>query len=253
MSQLEEAPTIGMGIDIGGSGMKAALVDLATGELCTDRHRIPTPRPATPAAMLEVVRQLRDDLAWEGPVGVAFPGVVRSGTICTAANLEPEWVGVDAASLMAQALGQPVSLLNDADAAGLAEIRFGAPELSRGTTIVCTLGTGIGTAVFTDGRLLPNTELGHLELNGVDAETKASARAKEESDLNWKEWSKELSAFLRELERLLWPDRFLLGGGISKKFDKFDRYLDIRTPAHAATLRNRAGIVGAALSLSAPR
>lgn len=240
--------TVVMGIDIGGTGIKAALVDTDTGELLTNRHRIDTPQPATPRVVLAVLRQLRDDLAWEGPIGCAFPGVVRAGTICTAANLDPEWVGIDAAGTITRELGQPTVVINDADAAGIAEVRLGPPELAVGTTVMCTIGTGIGTAIFTDGHLVPNTELGHLDLGGTEAEARASARVKEELDLSWKKWSKRLTAFLAELERLLWPDRFVIGGGISKKFGKYCSRIDLATPVQAATLRNTAGIVGAALA-----
>lgn len=237
-----------MGVDIGGSGMKAALVDTESGELRTERRRIETPRPATPSAMLPVLRRLRDDLGWTGPIGCGFPGVVRHGRVCTAANLDAEWVGLEAADMMTAVLGQPVVIINDADAAGIAEVRLGAPGLAVGTTLFCTLGTGIGTAMFTDGHLFPNTELGHLDLSGTEAEANASARAKTEQDLSWKNWSKRLTVFLAELERLLWPDRFVIGGGISKKFAKYCSRLDISTPVQAATLLNEAGIVGAALS-----
>ncbi len=237
-----------MGLDIGGTGMKAGLVETATGELQTDRIRLPTPRPATPDAMLQVVRQLRDELEWSGPIGAAFPGVVRSGQICTAANVDRSWIGVDAVRWLSEELGQPVSMINDADAAGVAEVRLGPAELSVGTTMMCTLGTGIGTALFVDGRLVPNTELGHLDLGGTEAEALASGRARDEQDLGWEEWGGRVQTFLFELERLLWPDRFVIGGGVSKKFDKFSEYLVLSTPVRAASLRNRAGVVGAALS-----
>lgn len=240
--------TVAMGIDIGGTGMKAALVDTGTGELLTKRHRIDTPRPATPTAMTAVVGQLRDDLDWSGPMGCGFPGVVKAGTVCTAANLEPDWVGVDAAGMMTRELGQSTVVVNDADAAGIAEVRLGPVELATGTTVLCTLGTGIGTAIFTDGHLLPNTELGHLDLHGTEAEARASARAKVEADLSWKEWSKRLTAFLIELERLLWPDRFIIGGGISKEFADYCSRIELATPVSAANLQNAAGIVGAALA-----
>lgn len=240
--------TTTLGIDIGGSGIKAAPVNTDTGELLAERHRIDTPHPATPDAVIDVLTQLCTHFDWDGPVGVAFPGVVRGGAILTAANLHEAWIGMDAASSFTKALGLPTTVLNDADAAGVAEVLFGAARDISGTVIVVTLGTGIGTALFSDGRLLPNTELGHLDLGGTEAEAQASARVKEAEDLSWKKWGKRLTMFLAELERLLWPDLFVIGGGISKQFAKYCERLDLDTPVRPAVLRNRAGIVGAALA-----
>lgn len=240
--------TATLGIDIGGTGIKAAPVDTDTGELLAERHRIDTPHPATPEAVIDVLTQLRTHFRWEGPVGAAFPGVVRGGTILTAANLHEAWIGMDAASSFTEALGLPTTVVNDADAAGVAEVMFGAARNIDGTVVVVTLGTGIGTALFSGGRLLPNTELGHLDLGGTEAEAQASARVKVAEDLSWKKWGKRLTTFLAELERLLWPDLFVIGGGISKQFAKYCERLDLDTPVRPAVLRNRAGIVGAAVA-----
>ena len=238
-----------LGIDIGGSGMKAAVVDTSTGDFVTDKHRIETPQPATPAAMAEVVHQLASHFDWSGPIGVGFPGVVQSGIIRTAANLDNEWIDVDGDALFSEAAGCNVSMINDADAAGLAESRFGAGKDVPGVVILLTLGTGIGSAILVDGTLVPNTEFGHLVLDGQIAEDRASSRAKEDLDLSYKAWGKELSVVLREMEKLFWPSLFILGGGISKSFGKFEKYLgDVRTAVVPALQFNNAGIVGAALA-----
>jgi polyphosphate glucokinase len=240
-----------LGIDIGGSGMKAAEVDISTGEIVSDKFRIPTPKPATPAAMADVVRQLTEHFEWTGPVGVGFPGVIDAGVVRTAANLDKSWVDVDGDSVFTEAAGCDVAMINDADAAGLAESRFGAAAGVPGVVILLTLGTGIGSAVLVDGVLVPNTEFGHLVLDGKIAEDRASSRAKEEQDLSFKKWGKELEVLLRELEKLFWPKLFVLGGGISKDFRKFEEYLDdVATPIVSAQQLNRAGIVGAALAQS---
>jgi polyphosphate glucokinase len=237
-----------MGIDIGGSGVKAAPVEPDTGELLAERHRVDTPRPATPSALLSAVGELVDHFEWSDPVGCAFPGVVRSGTVCTAANLDPTWIGVDLPSVMDAEFGLAATVVNDADAAGIAELRFGPSEMADGTVVVCTLGTGIGTAIFTNGHLVSNTEFGHLDIRGTEAEKRSSARARTELDLSWKKWSKRLTEFLQEMEKLLWPDLFVIGGGVSKKFAKYCNLIDVQTPVVPATLGNTAGIVGAALA-----
>ena len=240
-----------LGIDIGGSGMKAAVVNTTTGELVSERHRIDTPQPATPDAMAEVVRQLADHFEWDGPAGVGFPGVVQDGIIRTAANLHKDWVDLDGDALFTKASGCDVVMINDADAAGLAEARFGAGEGVGGVVILLTLGTGIGSAVLVDGTLVPNTEFGHLVLDGEDAEDRASSRAKDDRELSYKAWARELSNVLQEMEKLFWPNLFILGGGISKSFHKFSEHLDdVRTPVVPAAGLNRAGIVGAALANS---
>ena len=238
-----------LGIDIGGSGMKAAEVDTTKGEMLTERFRIPTPRPATPDAMAEVVAELTSHFGWTGPVGVGFPGVIHHGVVRTAANLDKSWIDVDGDALFTQAAGCDVVMINDADAAGLAEVRYGVAQDVSGVVVMLTLGTGIGSAIFVDGTLVPNTEFGHLIMDGEIAEDRASSRAKEDKGLSMKTWGKELELYLRELEKLLWPDLFILGGGISKEFDSFVGHLDdVRTPIRAAEQLNRAGIVGAALA-----
>ncbi len=229
--------------------MKAAVVDTSTGEFDSEKHRIDTPQPATPKAMAAVVRQLTEHFEWSGPVGVGFPGVVKDGIIRTAANLHKDWIDVDGDALFTDASSCDVVMVNDADAAGLAEARFGAGKDVSGVVILLTLGTGIGSAVMVDGTLVPNTEFGHLVLDGEIAEDRASSRAKDELDLSYKQWGKELSVVLREMEKLFWPSLFILGGGISKSFDKFEDHLrDVRTPVVPAERLNRAGIVGAALA-----
>lgn len=243
-------PSQVLGIDIGGSGMKAAPVDVVAGELTDDRFRIPTPQPATPEAMAEVVAELAGHFDWSGPVGCAFPGVVQHNTIRTAANLDHSWVGVNGSEVFAKALGVDsslVNIVNDADAAGIAEIDFGVGIGRRGSVLMITLGTGIGTALFTDGHLVSNTELGHLILDGKDAEETASARAREDADQKWIEWAPALDRYLNEIERLLWPDLIILGGGVSSKFQKFSELLTVNAEVVPAMLKNEAGIVGAAM------
>ncbi len=238
-----------LGIDIGGSGMKAAVVDIATGEIVSDRHRIDTPQPATPEAMAEVVGELTAHFDWKGPVGVGFPGVIQSGVVRTAANLNKSWVDVDGDKAFTDVAGCDVVMINDADAAGLAEMAFGAGKGVSGTVILLTLGTGIGSAIFTDGKLLRNTEFGHMDIDGKIAEERASSRIKDEKDLSYKKWGNRLEDVLQEVEKLFWPELFILGGGISKNFDEFEEYLDkVRTKIVPAEMLNRAGIVGAALA-----
>ncbi len=241
--------TTRLGVDIGGTGIKAAPVDIDRGVLIGDRLYRETPRPATPQAVASVVAEMAGDLDIAGPVGFGYPGVVRRGVTATAANLDPSWVGTDAAGLFSHGLGgRPVTVINDADAAGLAEVRFGAGIRRPGVVVMVTLGTGIGTAVFNDSVLVPNTEYGHLILNGTEAERLASTRAKEQADLTWKQWTLQLLAFLKELERLIWPDLFIIGGGISAEFRSFCESLRTSAPVVAATLGNDAGIVGAAIA-----
>ncbi|MDP9407548.1 MAG: ROK family protein [Actinomycetota bacterium] len=237
----------GFGIDVGGSGIKGAPVDLITGVLRGDRHRIPTPQPATPDAVAGVVAEVVDHFGWDGPVGVTFPAVVTHGVTRTAANVDPSWVDADARSIFEQATGRPIVVVNDADAAGLAETEFGAAKGRPGVVIVTTLGTGIGSALVVDGRLVPNTELGHLEIDGYDAEKRASDAARDREDLSWQEWATRLQRYYSVLEALFWPDLFVVGGGVSKKAAKFLPLLELRTPIVAAGLRNEAGIVGAAM------
>lgn len=238
----------GFGIDIGGSGIKAAPVDLETGQLLTERVRVPTPAGGEPEPVLAVVGDLVTAAGWDGPVGVTFPAVVQRGVALTAANVSPLWIGTDVSAAVRGRAGQVATVLNDADAAGLAEVRHGAARGVAGVVLVLTLGTGIGSALFVDGRLVPNTELGHLELDGHDAETRAAESAREREGLSWEEFAPRLQRYLRHVDGLLWPDLVVLGGGVSKKADRWLPLLDVRPPLKAAELRNSAGIVGAAMA-----
>ncbi|MGW0122892.1 polyphosphate--glucose phosphotransferase [Streptomyces sp. NPDC003327] len=242
------------GVDIGGSGIKGAPVDLERGALAEERRKVLTPQPATPDDVAGCVAEVVEHFGWTGPVGVTFPGVVTGSTIRTAANVDKNWIGVDAARLIGDRLGGlPVTVLNDADAAGVAEITFGAGRGRTGTVILLTLGTGIGSALFVDGRLVPNTELGHLELKGHDAEKRASSKAREDEELTWEHWAtRRLRKYLEHVEMLFSPELFIIGGGVSRKADKFLPYLDgIRAEIVPAQLQNDAGIVGAAMRAAA--
>jgi polyphosphate glucokinase len=242
-----------LGIDIGGSGIKAAPVDVTTGALTKDRVKVSTPRPALPDAIAEAVGTVAAGFGWSGRAGITFPGVVTSGVIRTAVNLDPAWVGVDARALFGQATGLDVQVLNDADAAGQAEMRFGAGVGETGTVVMLTFGTGIGSALFTRGVLVPNTEFGHIEIRGKDAEKRASDRARELHDLDWAHWAGRVDEYLTHLEALLWPDLFIIGGGVSRKSDRFLPLLDgLRARVVPATMHNDAGVVGAALAATAP-
>jgi polyphosphate glucokinase len=241
----------GLGIDIGGSGIKGAPVNLETGALAAERLRIPTPQPSLPDAVAEVAAEIVQRFGWKGSVGCAFPAVVKAGRTMTAANGDAAWIDCPAAELLAAELGRQVVLLNDADAAGLAEMRFGAGRGIDGLVIMLTLGTGIGSAIFMDGRLVPNTEFGHLEIRGKKAEHRASDRVRKEKKLDYEDWAARLQEYLRAMEDLFWPDLFILGGGVSKKHEKFFGFLDTRTPVVPAKLRNDAGIVGAACAAAA--
>jgi polyphosphate glucokinase len=240
-----------LGIDIGGTGIKGAVVDTETGEFVTDRLRIKTPHPAAPDAVGDVVGQISRHFSWTGPVGVTFPGVVKAGTIHTAANVDPKWVGLHAAGVFAKATGCEVSVVNDADAAGEAEARFGHPQARHGVVVLLTFGTGIGSALVADGVLIPNTEFGHLKMGKrqVDAEKRAAELVREREHLTWKEWAGRVSGYLEALEVLMWPDLFVIGGGVSASADRFLTRLECATPVVAAQLENRAGIVGAALAV----
>lgn len=237
----------GLGIDIGGSGIKGAPVDLATGELTADRLRIPTPQPATPDAVAGVVAEILDHFAWDAPFGCTFPAVVVHGVVHTAANVDQGWIGTDAHALLRARTGRAPAMINDADAAGVAEAEFGVARDVPGLVLVATLGTGIGTALLHDGRLLPNSELGHLEIDGHDAETRAAESAREREDLSWEDWAARLTRYFGAVEALLWPDLIVVGGGVSKKSDRWLPQVRTRAPILAAQLRNEAGIVGAAL------
>jgi polyphosphate glucokinase len=241
-----------LGIDIGGTGIKAAPVDVTAGKLLADRQKIDTPRPAVPDAVTDVVHRLVTAFTWSGPVGVTFPGVVSNGMIRTAANLDPAWIGLDARSVFGKATGDPVTVLNDADAAGVAEMRFGAGAGEHGTVLMLTFGTGIGSALFINSTLVPNTEFGHIEIGGHDAEKRASEHAKELHDLSWGKWAGRVQDYMQHMEALLSPDLFIIGGGISKQSDKFVPLLQgIRARIVPAALHNDAGIVGAAMAATA--
>lgn len=238
-----------LGIDIGGSGIKGAPVDLQAGAFAADRIRIETPGASTPENVVKVTREIVaafEEQGPVGPIGVALPAAVTHGVVRTAANIDKSWIGTDAAAMFSEQLGRSVTVLNDADAAGTGEMQFGSARSTEGTVIVTTLGTGIGTALFIDGVLVPNTELGHIELDGHDAETRASNGVREADDLSWEKWAKRLQRYYKALEDLFWPDLFVVGGGVSKKADKYLPLLDLRTPIVPATLRNDAGIIGAA-------
>jgi polyphosphate glucokinase len=239
-----------LGIDVGGSGIKGALVDVKSGQLVTERFRVPTPQPASPEAIVETINILRDKFGCKGPVGVGFPAVVLDGIVLSAANVDNGWIDYPGQQAITDAIGCPVTLLNDADAAGFAEMRFGAGRDRMGLVMILTLGTGIGSALFMNGRLVPNCELGHLYLPGQahDAEEYASDRTRSAEDLSWKDWAQRLDVYLGHLEGLFSPNLFVLGGGVSKKYKKFAQYLTIRTEVLPALLRNEAGIVGAAMA-----
>ncbi|AKK06104.1 transcriptional regulator/sugar kinase [Corynebacterium mustelae] len=241
---------IGFGIDVGGSGIKGARVDLETGEFIGDRIKILTPKPATPQAVAETCAQILHEADWSGPVGITLPSVIKDQTALSAANIDPSWIGVNVADLFHQHLADhDVSVLNDADAAGLAEVHFGDPAASNGAVILLTFGTGIGSALLVDGTLFPNTELGHLIIDGAEAEDFASSRAKDRDEIGYKQWAGRVDKVLKEFERLFNPKLFIAGGGISRKSHKWIPHLTCETPVVAAQLRNRAGIVGAALAV----
>ncbi len=239
-----------LGIDIGGSGIKGAPVDVRKGALIADRLRIPTPRPSAPEAVADVVAEIVTHFGWSGPVGCTFPAVVKDGVTYTATNVDQRWIGTDGKQLFERRTACSFLLLNDADAAGMAEMRFGAGRDQGGLVIMLTLGTGIGSALFIDGRLVPNTELGHLIIGGKPAEKLASSRARKQQAMSWKKWAARLDEYLRYVESLLSPDLYILGGGVSKRHKKFLPHLTSDTRVVPAEMRNEAGIVGAALAVS---
>jgi polyphosphate glucokinase len=238
-----------LGIDVGGSGIKGAPVDLEKGEFAAKRKRVVTPQPSTPDAVADVINQIVDhfeDVRGNSPIGVTIPGVVTHGVVRSAANIDKGWLDFDAEPMLEKKLGHDIVLVNDADAAGVAELHYGAAKGQKGLVIMTTLGTGIGTALIHDGVLVPNSELGHLELDGHDAETRAASSIKDKEGLSYPEWAKRLQRYYSHLENLLWPDLFVVGGGVSKDADQFLPLLQIRTPIVAAKLMNKAGIIGAA-------
>jgi polyphosphate glucokinase len=250
---VDGTPVQAFGIDIGGSGIKGAVVRTATGELATDRVRIPTPQPSTPDAVATVVNELVSRVNWSGVVGATFPAVIKHGVARSAANVDPSWIGTDVDAVFRKATGLDVTVLNDADAAGVAEARFGAAAGAKGVVILLTFGTGIGSALLIDGALVPNTELGHLELDGYDAETRAAASVKEQQDMSWKKWAGRVQKYMSHVERLFTPDLFVVGGGVSKNSQKWVPLLDLNTPVKPAQLLNNAGIVGAAMAVAERR
>jgi polyphosphate glucokinase len=236
-----------LGIDIGGSGVKGAIVNTKKGEPTTDRYRIPTPQPATPEAVAKVITKITKHFNWTGPIGVGYPGVIQHGVARTAANLDDSWIDKNLNKLFSNATGCKVHVVNDADAAGMAEIKFGAGKGVKGTVILITVGTGLGTVIFTDGKLVPNLEFGHLTLHGADAELYASDAARSKNNLEWDIWAGRFNEYLLRIEELVWPDIIIIGGGASKKGDKFFPLLTTKAKVVPATLKNEAGIVGAAM------
>ncbi|PPD33274.1 MAG: polyphosphate glucokinase [Methylomonas sp.] len=237
-----------LGVDIGGSGIKGAIVDTLTGKLISERHRIETPQPATPEAIAAVLAQLVLHFNWTGPIGCGFPAAIQHGIARTASNIAKTFIGTDIDALFSEATHCSCFNVNDADAAGMAEMHFGEGSEQSGVVLLVTIGTGLGTAIFTDGKLLPNTELGHIYLeNGLIAERFASDATRKIEDLGWKAWASRFNQYLTTMESLFWPDLIILGGGASKKFDKFKHHLTIDAPVKPAAFLNQAGIVGAAL------
>ena len=236
------------GIDFGGTGIKGAPVDLEVGDFAHERLRIDTPRPATPQAVAQVFQEIVGGFAASTrPVGVTVPGIVQRGVVRSAANIDKSWMGEDADAIFTEALGREVHVVNDADAAGLAEAEYGGAKGRRGLVLVITLGSGIGSAMIYDGQLVPNSEMGHLELDGAVAEVTTATSAREREGLTWEAWSERLTTYFRHLERLFTPDLFVIGGGVSKSWEKFGHLIEVETEMVPATLQNRAGIVGAAL------
>jgi polyphosphate glucokinase len=240
--------TTAFGVDIGGSGIKGAIVDLDKGDLATERVKYLTPHPSTPEAVAEVVARLVSEAGWSGDLGATFPAVIKNGVAKSAANVDKSWIGTDVDKVFTDITHCDVTVLNDADAAGIAEARFGAAKGVKGVVILLTFGTGIGSALLLDGQLVPNTELGHVEIDGADAEKKASSAAKDNEGLSWKQWAKRVQRYLTHVERLFTPDLFVVGGGVSKNSEKWVPLLDITTPIKPAELLNNAGIVGAAMA-----
>ncbi len=240
-----------LGIDIGGSGIKGAIVDTKKGELITERLRVPTPTPATPDAMIDEVIGLVNSFKWKGIIGCGFPAAVRHDIVMTASNIDKSWIGVNAAQRIEKATKCKTHLVNDVDAAGQAEMQFGAGKGQKGVTIMAAAGTGIGTALFIDDKLVPNTELGFLIVNGMFGEHYAANSVRKEQDLSWEEWGKRLNEYFQRMESLFYPDLFILGGGVSKHFENYSQYFDLKTKLVPAQSKNEAGIIGAALAAKA--
>lgn len=237
-----------LGIDIGGTGIKAAVVDTETGELKTERYRLETPHPATPAAVIEVVSSMIKHFDWKKLVGIGFPAAVKHDVVKTASNIDSSWVGLNAGAEIEKATGCPTHLINDVDAAGYAEMNFGAGQDNNANVMVIAVGTGIGTALFSEGTLFANSELGFIKVAGVAGEHYAANSVREKENLSWKQWGKRLNKYLERIESLFYPDLIILGGGISKKFEKFEKYINIDCEIIPAQMKNNAGIIGAALA-----
>jgi polyphosphate glucokinase len=245
----DSAQRRGFGIDVGGSGIKGGIVDLDTGALIGDRIKLLTPQPATPSAVAKTIAEVVNGFGWTGPLGVTYPGVVTHGVVQTAANVDKAWIGINARDVISSELnGQDVTVLNDADAAGLAEERYGAGKDNSGLVILLTFGTGIGSAVIHNGTLIPNTEFGHVDVGGKEAEHRAASSVRDRKGWSYKKWTKQVTKVLIAIENVMWPDLFIAGGGISRKADQWVPLLENRTPVVPAALQNTAGIVGAAMA-----
>ncbi|MBN1950469.1 MAG: ROK family protein [Bacteroidales bacterium] len=243
-----------LGIDFGGSGIKGAPVDTKEGVLLAERYRIPTPNPANPENVIQVIKKIANSFKWDGPIGIAFPAVVQNGIVKTASNIDQSWIGMNAAKMVRQATGLPALVVNDADAAGMAEMKFGAGKGMNGLVLLVTVGTGIGTVLFSQGKLVPNSELGHIYLpSGREAEEFASDATRKKENLEWNEWGQRFNVYLKEMERLFWPELIIIGGGVSKKKQLFINELDLHTKLTIASAKNEAGIIGAALAARANR
>jgi polyphosphate glucokinase len=239
-----------LGIDVGGSGIKGAIVDTQKGKLLTDRYRIPTPKPATPPAMIQTIEEIIMHFEWQGTVGCGFPAAVKNEIVKTASNIDNAWIGVNASAQIEKKTGCPTHLVNDVDAAGCAEVKFGAGKNKFGTIFMAAFGTGIGTAVFHNHILMPNTELGHIPFHNMPAEDYAANSVRKKQNLSWEEWGGRVNEYLQLIEHLIWPDVIIIGGGVSKKFSEFRSYLQLDTDVVPAKNRNHAGIIGAALAAS---
>ena len=239
-----------LGIDVGGSGIKGAPVDLDSGKLLAKRFRLATPIPAKPKAVVQTIEQVAEHFHWQGKVGIGFPAAIKQGIVSTAANIDDSWIGVDIAKIIDDETGCAAQVINDADAAGLAEMEYGGGKGHQEVVIVITVGTGLGTALFNKSVLIPNTELGHITMNAMDAELYASDATRKKEDLSWKKWAKRFNEYLAELEKLFWPDLIIIGGGASKKKEKFFPYITTKAKLIPAQLQNDAGIIGAALAIT---
>ncbi len=237
-----------IGVDIGGTGIKVGLVDPVAGDMTSDRVKLPTPHPATPERVIATLEEAAGQLESQNPIGIGFPAAIVNGVATMATHMDPAWIGRDVIEEFSSALGRQVTVINDADSAGLAEVRFGAGKGQKGVVLMLTLGTGIGSALFIDGQLVPNTELGHIKIKGRPAEQRAAASARERKGLSWEHWVKRrVNEYLQEVDGLIWPDLIILGGGVSRHSHKWAKYLDVRAPVAIASLQNNAGIVGAAV------